>query len=123
MVQRRAGPLVVPPPALPAPETSEAMNRSPLPLDGRGGRAMRAVHRGSLDLPKRDREPTRQRLSRQAALRSARTEYALAPVRDPVTLSRGHPTPVSIPNFIDRQIDLYHTSSFHVHRLSACCLC
>jgi len=71
---------------------------------------MRAVHRGSLDLPKRDREPTRQRLSRQAALRSDRTEYALALVRDPVTLSRGLPMPVSISDFIDKQIDLYHTS-------------
>ena len=42
-VQRRASPLVVPPPALPA---AEAMNRSPRPLGGRGGMAMRAVQGG-----------------------------------------------------------------------------
>jgi hypothetical protein len=34
-VQHRAGPLVVPPPALPAPEAPEAMNRSPFLLGGR----------------------------------------------------------------------------------------
>jgi hypothetical protein len=34
-VQRRAGPLVEPPSALPAPEAPEAMNRSPLPLGRR----------------------------------------------------------------------------------------
>jgi hypothetical protein len=63
-VQRRASPLVVPPPALPA---AEAMNRSPRPLGGRGGMAMRAVQGGSLDLSKRARDPIRQCLSRQAA--------------------------------------------------------
>ena len=34
-VQRRAGPLVVSPPAIPAPEAPEAMNRSPFLLGGR----------------------------------------------------------------------------------------
>src|SRR3954468_24054602 len=51
-VQRRAGPLVEPPPAIPAPKPPEAMNRSPLSLGGRGRVAVRAVHGGSLDLSK-----------------------------------------------------------------------
>ena len=72
-VQRRAGPLVEPPPAIPAPEAPEAMNRSPLPLGGRRRVAMRAVHGGSLDRSKRAREPIRWWRSRQAALRSDRT--------------------------------------------------
>src|SRR3954464_4761588 len=53
-VEPRAGPLIEPPPALPAPKTSEAMNRLPLPLDGRRRVAVRAVHGGFLDLSKRD---------------------------------------------------------------------
>src|SRR3954451_3946924 len=51
-VQRRGGPLVEPPPAIAAPETPEAMNRSPFPLGGRRRVAMRAVHSGSLDRSK-----------------------------------------------------------------------
>jgi hypothetical protein len=42
-VQRRASPLGVPPPALPAAEAPEAMNRSPRPLGGRGGMAQSMV--------------------------------------------------------------------------------
>ncbi len=52
-VQRRAGSLIEPSPALPAAEAPEAMNRSPLPLGGRRRVAMRAVHGDTLDLSKR----------------------------------------------------------------------
>jgi hypothetical protein len=72
-VQHRAGPLVEPPPALPAPEAPKTMNRSPLPLGGRRRVAVRAVHGGSLDRSKRAREPIRWGCSRQATLRSDRT--------------------------------------------------
>ena len=58
-VQRRAGPLVVSPTAIAAPEAPEAMNRSPFPLSSRRRVAIRAVHGGSLDRSKRDREPIR----------------------------------------------------------------
>jgi hypothetical protein len=51
-VERRAGPLVEPPPTLPAVEAPEAMNRSPFLLGGRRRVAMRAVHGGSLDRSK-----------------------------------------------------------------------
>jgi hypothetical protein len=48
-VQHCAGPLVVPPPAISASETPEAMNRSPLMLGSRRRMAMRAVHGDTLD--------------------------------------------------------------------------
>jgi hypothetical protein len=55
----RACPLVELPPAIPAAEAPETMDRSALPLAGRRRVTMRAVHGGSRDLSKRAREPIR----------------------------------------------------------------